>query len=364
MPRLKLIDKYILKKYFSTFFFTAFMFTLISIAIDISENISFFIDKPVTLKQIVVDYYLGFIPYINMLLWPVFILISVIFFTSRLAADTEFIAITAAGISLKRILLPYMMGAAFITLIMLIGNHYVIPKANKSRINIINTYFKPEKNQVNSRDIHLFLDEDTKVFARYYKRADTSIADLWIEHFDKNQLQELLKAKNAKFNSMNNTWTLNNYTIHKFDGIEEEFYYNDKEPLDTVLNLSDADFTRAINQKDMMTSPEIEQAMEIERKKGAFNMREFKIEKYRRTSDAFSIIILSLIGASISSRKVRGGMGVNLAVGMSLGAMFIMLSKVSITFAVADSIPPLLGVWIPNLFFIPVAMYLIYKAQH
>jgi len=363
-PWIKCIDRYILGKYFSTFFFTALMFTIISIAIDVSENISYFLDKPVTLKQILVDYYLSFIPYINLLLWPLFILISVIFFTSRMANDTEIIAITGAGVPLIRWMVPYLAGATVIVVIMLVGNHYWVPKANEKRINIINTYFKPEKTQVNSRDIHLFLDEDTKIFARYYRKGDTSVADLWIEHFKNNEVAEVLKAKSAKYDGKRGIWTLRGYTLHKFDGLNETFFIEDSKPLDTLLQLFPEDFASIVNQKDMMTTAQINRYIESERKKGSRGVNEYIIEKYRRTSDAFSIFLLTLLGASLSSKKIRGGMGLNLAIGLSLGAINILLSKISITFAATDSIPILLGVWIPNIVFLPIALLASWRAQH
>jgi lipopolysaccharide export system permease protein len=363
-PWIKRIDRYILGKYFRTFFFTALMFTIISIAIDVSENISYFLDKPVTLKQILVDYYLSFIPYINLLLWPLFVLISVIFFTSRMANDTEFIAITGAGVPLFRWMVPYMMGASAIVVMMLLGNHILVPKANEKRINIINTYFKPEKTQVNSRDIHLFIDEDTKIFARYYRKGDTSVADLWIEHFKNNEVAEVLKAKSAKYDGNRGIWTLRGYTLHKFDGLEESYKVEDSKPLDTLLQLYPEDFASVVNQKDMMTTAQINTFIDKERKKGSRGVNEYLIEKYRRTSDAFSIFLLTLLGASLSSKKIRGGMGLNLAIGLSLGAINILLSKISITFAATDSIPILLGVWIPNLVFLPIALFASWRAQH
>ncbi len=364
MPGLKIIDRYILGKYFRTFFFTAIMFTIISVAIDVSENISYFIDRPVTMKQIIVDYYFSFIPYINLLLWPLFVLIAVIFFTSRMANDTEIIAITGAGVSLRRILLPYMMGAGIVVVLMLLGSHLLVPEANKLRINIINTYFKPEKNQVSTRDIHLFIDPNTKIFARYYRQGDTSVADMWIERFEDNKLTEMLRTKTAKYDGKTNKWRLTNYSIHTFDGDEEEYVFHEYSPLDTTLNLGPEDFSRVVNQKDMMSTPEINAYIEVERKKGSRNIKEYLIEKHRRTSDAFSIILLTLIGASISSKKIRGGMGVNLAIGLGMGAINILLSKVSITFAATDSIPAVLGVWIPNICFIPVTIWVMWRAQH
>ena len=360
---MKKLDQYIVRKYLATFFFTVLIFTMIASIIDFSEKVEDFIKEPCTKEQIIFDYYLNWIPYINSLLIPLYALIAVIFFTSRLAYNSEIISILNAGVSLRRLMLPYLGAASFIALIHLSGNHFFIPQGNKTRLAFEHQYIWKYSDQGKTKDVHMFLDDSTKVYIRFYGKKDTVARDFRIEKFKDSQLVYLLKADEAVWRGYPNKWELRNYEIRTFDGEHETLKTGAGKSIDTTLNLIPEDFVRYTNQKEMMASPELRQFIEAERHRGLSNTRVFEIELHRRTSEPFTIIILTIIGLAVASRKVRGGMGLHLAIGIGLGAAFIFLSKFSATFATNRTMPPVLGVWIPNIIFGAIALWLVKRAQ-
>ncbi len=359
----KKLDRYIISKYLKTFVFTALVITLIALIIDFSEKAEDFISEPMTKYQIFVEYYLNFIFWINGLLWPLIALIAVVFFTSRMAYDSEIISIFGAGVSSNRLLFPYLTAAGIVASVLLIANHYIIPAGNKSRLNIENTYIWKHNDKGKTRDVHLFLDKTHKIFVHTYIKRDSLARGFRLEHLENNELKGFIKAKKAKWIGKTKKWKLSNYEIHEFDGMKETLKIERKGEIDTTLNLTPQDFVRFINQKEMLTTPELKEYIRQKKLRGAANTRIYDIEIYRRTADAFTIIILTVIGMSFASRKVRGGMGLHLVTGISIGALFIFLSKFSITFATSELVPTLIGVWIPNIFFSILAIYLLFKAQ-
>ncbi len=360
---MKHIDKYIFFKYLSTFAFTVLILTLIGCVIDFSEKVEAFIDNKVSTREIILDYYLHFIPHINGLIFPLYALISVIFFTSRMAYNSEIISILGSGISFQRLLMPYLAAAGVIIGIHLFANHYLIPQGNKTRLQFENKYTDKGSNTARTDNIHLFLDTHTKLFIRHYNRVDTSMTGLRIEKIANGELLLFLRADKAKWLGPPNRWRFEKYEIHTFNGLSESFRKVTSAPLDTTLNLTPADFIRYNNQKDMITTSELLQTISRERQRGTGNTKIFEIELHRRTADPFTILILTVIGVSVAARKVRGGIGLHLAVGVGLGALFIFLSKFSVTFATGPNMPAMLGVWIPNFIFGGVAAYLLVNAQ-
>ena len=336
---------------------------MVSMVIDFSEKVNNFIAEPVTLYEILVEYYLTFLLWINGLLWPLFAMIAVIFFTSRMAYNSEIISILGAGISFRRLLLPYMIGAGIITLLLLFGNHYLIPVGNKYKLNFERTYVWKHNDKGKTKDVHMFIGPEEKIYVRFYKKHDSSAVDFRWEHFTDNQLTFMLKARTAEWMGPPNNWRLKNYEIRTFDGMDESIIIGKGETIDTSFNLVPADFVRYLNQKEMMSTPALQQFIEEERKKGIANTLVYEIEIHRRTADPFTILILTILGVSVASRKVRGGTGLHLALGIILGALFIFCSRFSVTFATKQSIPAILGVWIPNILFTLVAIYLLSKAQ-
>lgn len=357
------LDFYIIRKYLSAFFFTALLFSIIAVTIDFSEHIENFIDQPVTKKEIIFDYYLNFIPWINGLLWPIFSLISVIFFTSRLARNTEVVAMLNAGMSYKRFLRPYMISAFLLATLYLLGNHIFFPIGNKKLKTFDNTYISPGNIRIKGNNIHLFIGPETKVFIATYHKHDTSGTGFRLEKYKDLQLQYVLKARTYQYLPDSAMWRLRDYDIRKWiDG--KEYYFSGRNMvLDTTLPLYPSDFVYFINDKEMMTSSELLDYIKYEQQRGTGSSRVMRSEYHRRWAEPFTIIILTVIGASVASRKQRGGMGLHLAMGVSLGAVYVLLSKFALTFSTNLNMPPMLAMWTPNILFGILAWYLVTKAQ-
>ncbi len=359
---LKKLDQYIVQKYLTTFFFTVLIFTLIAVIIDFSEKIEEFIDKDVPVKEIIFEYYLNWILWINGLLFPMYSMIAVIFFTSRMAYNSEIIAILNAGVSFRRLIKSYLIAGIFIFILHLLGNHYFIPLGNKIHYDFQHKYVWQENDEGKKKYVHFFVEPQKKVYVNYYSaKKDTVIKNLRIEGIESNSIAYIMKISEAQWIGRPNKWSFKDFELRTFSEGKETISFGEK--LDTVLNLTPEDFVEYKNQKDMMDTPELQQYIANEKRRGVANVKKYEVEVHRRTAEPFTIIILTLIGVSVASRKMRGGMGFHLAIGIALGAIYVFLSKFSITFAVSQLIPPILGVWIPNILFAGIAVYLIAKAQ-
>ncbi|RMG82816.1 MAG: YjgP/YjgQ family permease [Bacteroidetes bacterium] len=360
---LKKLDRYIIQKYFSTFLFVVLIFTMIAVVIDYSEKVEEFIDENLSAKQVITEYYIHFLLFINGMLWPLFTLISVIFFTSRMAENSEIISMFNAGMSFRRLMVPYLVAAGTIASIHFIGNHYFIPTANKEMFTFIHKYVEKEKDKGKTRDVHMFIRPHEKIYVRDYFKRDSIAKRFRWEIFEGNKLKVLVKAEKAEWQGPPNHWRLTNYEIRTFDGMKETLKTVRKEPLDTTINFSPADFVRYDDTKNMIPTPRLKAFIEEERQRGIGNTKIYEIELYRRTADPVTIFIVTLIGMSVAARKVRGGLGLNLAFGVAMGAIFIFLSRLSITFATNESLSAWFGVWLPNIIFGSIAAILVWKAQ-
>ena len=359
---MKKIDVYIIQKFLTTFIFTIALISIVSIAIDLSEKVSRLMKAEAPFKEIVFDYYLNFIPWIVGLLAPVFVLIAVIFFTARMAKNNEILAILNSGVSYRRLLVPYMVGAGIIASLLWVGGNYIIPKSTFKKNTFENQYIFKGNKQINVDNVHFFLSEDEKAYVRYFRMRDTTMQGFRIETFADGELVEMMKTEKLAFKAAPNVWTLRGYTVRRFDGNSEEMetYVGD---LDTTFAFTPEDFIRYTNEMEMMTTPELREFVKYEQKRGVSDSVKHLTEIQRRTADPFSIFILTLLGASVASRKSRGGMGMNLALGIVAAALFVMMQKFSSTFAQGNFITPALGMWIPNIFFSFVVIYFISKAQ-
>ena len=360
---LKKLDRYIVGKFLSTFLYVSLIFTQIAIVIDFSEKVEEFIDEQVAISEIIFDYYINFILWINGLLWPLYALIAVIFFTSRLAYNSEIISVLSAGVSFRRLMRPYLIGACTIAFFHLLGNHFLIPYGNKSKLDFENAYVWKESERGKTRDIHMFIRPEEKVYVRFYKKKDSTALDIRLERFQDNQLVYMLKARKAEWIEPPYYWKLQNYEIREFDGMQEEIYLGKGESMDTIIHMTPQDFIYYDNQKERMLTPELKAEIAKEQSRGLNNTKTYFIEIYRRWADSITIIILTLIGLAVASRKVRGGMGLHLAIGIAIGAIFIFLTRFSQTFAMSPTFPAWLGVWLPNIIFGSIALYLISRAQ-
>lgn len=360
---LKKLDLYIIKKYLATFFFTVLIFSLIAAIIDLSDKIEDYVEEDVTIYEILFDYTVNFMLYINGLLLPLYALISVVFFTSRMAYSSEIISIFNAGVSFTRLLRPYMIAALFITGLHLLANHILIPNGNKKRIEFEHKYIYKHNDQGKKRDVHIFIAPDTKVYISRYRKSDSIAQNLRLEKFKDNELVEFLKAKEAKWKGPPDKWELKDYERRSFNGNKEVLEIGEGSTLDTTISITPGDFVRYLEEKDMMVTSDLQEFIDIEKQRGVGNAKPFEVEIHRRTAEPITILILTLIGVAVAARKVRGGMGFHLALGVGIGAIFIFLSKFSVTFATNESLPAVLGVWLPNLFFFLIALILVFKAQ-
>lgn len=359
----KTLDKYIIKKFLGTFFFSVLLFSLISVVMSFSEKVNKFLDHNLSAEVVLKEYYIHFIPYINALLWPLFSLIAVVFFTSRLARNSEVISALNAGMSFTRFLRPYLIGAFFLATVHFVANHFIIPKGNKTMLTFENKYFYPNNDETKRHNIHMFLDAESKIYLKNFRKGDTIGRDFRLEKFQDNEIVYLLEASTIKWKGKPDKWEIRNYSIQEFDDEEESLILNEKTPLDTSFAFTPWDLERYSNQKEMMTTPELQAFIANEKRRGLGATRKMQVEMHRRTADPITIIILTIIGAAIAARKIRGGMGLHLAMGIAIGALFIVMSQFSLTFANNLNVSSSFAVWIPNILFGIASIILVIKAQ-
>jgi len=280
-----------------------------------------------------------------------------------MAKNSEIISILSAKVSYGRFIRPYMIGAGILAILLWIGNNYVIPKSNRLKNEFESKYIRSSAKTTLDHNIHFWLSPNEKVFIRSYSSYDSAGTTFRLEKFKGNELVYLLKANRINYIIEKKKWRLNNYEIRTFNGDKETLVIHNNTSFDTTFNFLPEDFTRYTKQMEMMNTTDLKAFLKYEQDKGLDSGKKYKIELYRRTADPFTIFILTLIGVSVASRKVRGGMGFHLAAGVIIGAIFVILSKFSVTFSTNLSLPPLIGVWIPNIFFTLVAIFLIKTAQ-
>lgn len=357
------IDWYIFKKFMSTFFFTVLLFTMITVIVDFSEKVEKFVESDISKTEIIFGYFPNFVMFIYGLLFPLFTLIAVVFFTSRLANNSEILSIFNAGVSFGRLLRPYLLGALIIAGIHAIGSNYLIPEGTKTRLKLEQTYFDPNTDNGKQRNIHMFLDQDSKAYINFWRKRDSTIRGFRIERFAENELVYLLKAAAAEWIDSTGQWRLSNYEIRTFNKLEESIVTGTGDQLDTLINLQPADFIDYKGQQSMMTTTELYQYINKQKSRGVANTAKYEAELWRRTAEPVTVLILTLIGVAIAARKVRGGLGIHLAIGILLGALFLILSRFSTVFAAGNALPVIISIWMPNIVFGAIAAYLVAIAQ-
>lgn len=353
---MKKLDWYIFRKFLGTFFYALLLFIAISVVIDITERLDDLMESEASIWETIRDYYLNFIPYISILLSPLFIFISVIFFTSKLAYRSEIVAVLSSGISFNRFLYPYFLAAILLTGFLLFMNHVVVPKANKGRIAYEDAYLRHEFVYAD-RNVHMQLKpENFAYFERYDNRKQVGYK-LSLEEFKDGKLAKKLMSERFLWNDSTERWEIENGFIRTFNGDQESVKEFLK--LDTTLTMHPDDFSRKDNIKEAMTTKELAAYIKVEDEKGLTNTIEFVVEKLRRTASPVSTFILTLIGVAIASKKVRGGMGLHLAVGIGIAALYIMCQQFSMTYSIQGSLSPMMGVWIPNIIFGAFSIFLL-----
>ena len=356
---MKKIDLYIIRRFLSTFFLTIGLILIVVIIFDISEKIDDFLESEVGLNKIIFSYYLNFIPYFINLFSPLFIFISVTFFTSRMANDTEIIAILTSGISFNRLLKPFLICALFLGCISFIFGNFIIPPANKVRIEFENKYLR-KKAKSRKANIHLQIEKDKYIYLENYNTFTNIGYNFTLEEFKNHQLQSKLKASYIKYDTIKNSWNINNYEIRNFTKDGEDIISGTKK--DTIINLHPRDFNIKKNIVEGMNFFELNQFIKEETLKGTEQIVFHKIEKHKRMAFPFSTIILTLIAVAIASRKIKGGIGIHLGLGILIAFTYILFMQISTTFATNSNLPAMLAVWIPNILYGIVCIYLIKKA--
>ena len=354
------MDWYIIKKFLGTYFFAIALIISIAVVFDVNEWIDNFINNKAPIKAIVFDYYANFIPYFSNLFSPLFVFISVIFFTSKLAENSEIIAMMSTGMSFKRLLRPYMISAAIISIMTYGMGAYVIPKGNVTRLNFEDQY-KKKKKQEYVRNVQVEVDSGVIAYMERYENYNKTAYRFSLDKFVDKKLVPHLTARSATYDTTTvNKWTLKNYMIREMDGMKETITKGER--LDSIIKMEPQDFLIMKGKQETMTSSELSAYIERQRRRGFANIKEFEIEYHKRIAMSFASFILTIIGVSLSSRKVKGGMGMYLGVGLALSFSYILFQTVSATFAVNGNASPFLAVWVPNIVYTFIAIYLYRKA--
>ena len=326
---LKKIDIYIIKKFLGTYFFAIALIISIAVVFDINEKLDSFLNAP--LKAIVVDYYLNFIPYFANLFSPLFTFIAVIFFTSKLADNSEIIAMLSSGISFRRLMIPYMISAAIIAGVTFYLNSYVIPPANVTRIEFQNKYVKNKKVDYAS-NIQLQVEPGVIAYMSRYDNNTKTGYRFSLEKFEGKILKSRLTAQTVTYDSAYH-WIIKDYMIRNFNGMREELTRGSR--LDSIITIEPSDFLISRYDSELMTTSALKTYIDRQKKRGVANIKDFEIEYEKRFAMTAASFILTVIGMSLSSRKVKGGMGVNIGIGLLLSFSYILFSTVSSTFAVS-----------------------------
>ena len=354
------MDWYIIKKFLGTYFFAIALIISIAVVFDVNEWIDNFINNKAPVKAIIFDYYANFIPYFSNLFSPLFVFISVIFFTSKLAENSEIIAMMSTGMSFKRLLRPYRISAAIISIMTYGMGAYVIPKGNVTRLNFEDQY-KKKKKQEYVRNVQVEVDSGVIAYMERYENYNKTAYRFSLDKFVDKKLVSHLTARSATYDTTTvNKWTLKNYMIREMDGMKETITKGER--LDSIIKMEPQDFLIMKGKQETMTSSELSAYIERQRRRGFANIKEFEIEYHKRIAMSFASFILTIIGVSLSSRKVKGGMGMYLGVGLALSFSYILFQTVSATFAVNGNASPFLAVWVPNIVYTFIAIYLYRKA--
>lgn len=357
---LKRLDGYIIKKFLGTYVFAIALIISIAVVFDFNEKQDKFMAHDAPWNAIIFDYYLNFIPYFANLFSPLFVFIAVIFFTSKLAENSEIIAMFSTGMSFKRMLRPYMVSAAIIAVVTFCLGAYVIPQGSVTRINFEDKYYKQRKAN-SARNIQLEVDSGVIAYIDRFENYRQTGYRFSLDKFKDKQLVSHLTARSVTYDTTRiHHWIVKDYMIREMEGMKEKITRGER--IDTILFMEPADFLIMKNQQEMLTSPQLSEYIDRQRQRGFANIKEFEIEYHKRIAMSFASFILTLIGASLSARKVKGGMGLNLGIGLGLAFSYILFQTIASTFAVNGNMPPVVAVWIPNILYSFIAFYLYTKA--
>lgn len=357
--RIRRIDRYIISKFLSTYIFLIAIIVVIAIIFDYNEKIDKFASSNATWQQVVFDYYLNFVPYFVNLFSPLFVFIAVIFFTSKLADNSEIIAMKSTGMSFKRLLRPYFYSAALIALCTFMLGAYVIPRGNVERVNFENTYIKKKTDITAVDNVQMQVDTGVVAYITHFDNTNKSGYGFSLDKFVNKKLVSHLTAQNIQYDTLSArrfSWTLRYYTIRTLKGMREEITSGER--LDTIIIMEPKDFFYVRGQQETMTVPQLSEFIDRQRLRGAAGISTFEVEYHKRFAMPFAAFILTLIGVSLSCEKRKGGMGTSIGIGIALSFSYILFQTISSTFALNAGLPAMIAVWIPNILFAIIAFVL------
>lgn len=356
------LDKYIIGKFLGTYFFSIALIISVAVVFDFNEHIDKFLSKNAPMKAIFLEYYVNFIPYFSNLFSQLFVFISVIFFTTKLADNSEIIAMMSTGVSFKRLMRPYIISAAFIGILTFVLGAYIIPEGNIKRVNFENQYIRREVVTFTS-NVQLEVDSGVIAYIGRYEDTQKMGYEFTLDKFENKKLVKHLQAQTIQYDSVAPEpyhWILTNYQTRDFQGMREIIKNGYR--LDSLIEMEPQDFLITKGQQETLTSPKLREYIQRQKRRGFANIQEFEVEYWKRGASSFAAFILTIIGASLSARKRKNGMGVTLGTGLMLSFAYILFQTISATFAIQGGVPPIIAVWIPNILYAFIALYCYKKA--
>ena len=361
---IKRLDWYIIKKFIGTYFYAIALIISVSIVFDVNENLAKFSEYHAPLKAIVFDYYLNFIPYFANLFSPLFVFIAVIFFTSKLAGNSEIIAMLAAGVSFKRLMRPYMFSCVLISALSFYLAAFVIPHGTVVKQNF-ETMYKNKKKTTAADNVMLNVGKGVIAYIQHYDNQMKKGYGFSLDRFENKKLVSHMTATEVQYDTISDSkyhWTASNWKIRELRGMREHITSGMKK--DTLIQMEPTDLVYSKGQQETFTSPELKAYISKQVDRGSSNVVQYQVEYHKRIASSFASFILTIIGLSLSSRKRKGGMGMYLGIGLALSFGYILLQTISATFAIQADTPPVLAAWLPNIIFAVVAYFCYRKAPN
>ena len=353
---LKIIDIYVIRKFLGSFFLSIVLILSIVVIFDLSEKIDDFIESEAPFNAILFDYYTNFVPYFAVLFSSLFAFIAVIYFTSRMAYNTEIIAILNSGMSFRRLLLPYMISSTFIALLAFYLSDRVIPDANKVKLDFEEQYVKKRPIRFKTKNFHRQIEPGIYIYLQSYSNVSKVGYQFTIEKFEDGELVSKMFADQIRWDTAVNKWQARRYYIRTIDGLNETL--EEGRLIDTTLSMHPDDFRIRLNIVETMSLKELDEFIKRQLMQGETNVTSYKIERQNRIAFPFTTLILTLIGVAVSSRKLRGGIGLQIAIGVVISFIYILFTQFSKQFAIGGILPVMAAVWLPNIFFLIVALFL------
>lgn len=351
------LDWYIIRKFIGTYIFSIVLIISIALVFDFNENLSKFTKYHAPWRAIVFDYYANFIPYYSNLFSPLFVFIAVIFFTSKLAGNSEIIAMLSSGVSFRRLMRPYMISCVLIASVTFYVNSFVIPHGTVIRQNFESLYRNSKKN-TSAENVQLQVGKGTVAYIQHYDDRYKRGYGFSLDKFEGKKLVSHMTAMEIQYDTIADAkyhWKATNWKTRTLVGLRERIVTGDVK--DTVILMEPTDLVYSKGQQETFTSPELLDYISKQTSRGSGNVVQYEVEFHKRIAMSFSSFILTIIGLSLSARKRKGGMGLYLGIGLGLSFGYIMLQTVSSTFAINAGTPPVLAAWIPNLIFAFIAYF-------